>query len=329
MQILLQPHYRATEARLSKESIVLTIQDTTSLDYTTHRAMEGLGSIGAWMQGPQGLQLQSTLTFNVHGTPLGFLDVQCWARNPLTFGKKALRHQVPIEQKESNKWLKGYRAVAAVQTRCPNTTLVNVADREADLYELFAEATTQPAGPKLLVRAKHNRQLQSEQARLWQTLQARSVAGIQVLQLPRQGSRIAREARLAIRYAAVTLLAPSSHKGAPTIPLWAVYAQEQDAPADTKPLEWLLLTTLPVINFEQAIEKLLWYTRRWGIEVLHRMLKSGCSIEQRQFGRVDRLEACLAIDLVVAWRIYHLNKLGRITQKHLARCILRMPSEKR
>jgi hypothetical protein len=279
MHALLQPHYRATEARVSKEAIVLAVQDSTSLDYTTHRATEGLGAIGSWPQGPQGLHLHSTLAFGEQGTPLGFLDVQCWARDRAAFGKKQLRHQLPIEDKESYKWLKSYRALAAVQARCPDTTLVSVGDREADLYELFAEATSHPAGPKL--------------------------------QLPRQGSRAAREAQLAIRYAAVSLLAPAGHKGAPAIALWAVYAQERQAPEGVKPLEWLLLTTLPVTSFEHACEKLLWYTRRWGIEVLHRTLKSGCRIEQRQLGHADRLEACLAIDLVVAWRIYHLNKLGR------------------
>ena len=93
--------------------------------------------------------------------------------------------------------------------------------------------------------------------------------------------------------------------------VWAVLAQEEPGPADVKPLEWLLLTTLPVEDFEQAVEKLQWYAQRWGIEVLHRTLKGGCRIEQRQLGQADRLEACLAIDLVVAWRIFHLTKLGR------------------
>ena len=311
MDTLLQPHYRATQARVSKEAIVLAVQDSTSLDYTTHRATEGLGAIGSWPQGPQGLHLHSTLTFSEHGTPLGFLDVQCWARDHAAFGKKQRRHQLPIEEKESYKWLKSYRALAAVQARCPDTTLVSVGDREADLYELFAEAASHRAGPKLLVRAQHDRQLQNEQVRLWQTLQAQPLAGVQVLQLPRQGSRAAREAQLAIRYAAVSLLAPTGHKGAPALALWAIHAQEQQAPDALKPLEWLLLTTLPVMSFEHACERLLWYTRRWGIEVLHRTLKSGCRIEQRQLGHADRLEACLAIDLVVAWRIYHLNKLGR------------------
>ena len=311
MHTLLQAHYQATEARLAPESVVLAVQDTTSLDYTTHVATEGTGPIGSWVQGPQGLHLHSTLAFSTQGTPLGFLDVQCWARDRGAFGKKAKRHQLPIEEKESFKWLKSYRAVAAVQARLPNTVVVSVGDREADVYELFREAAEHLEGPKLLIRAEHNRQLEDEQRRLWQTLQDKPIAGIQVLQVPRQGSRAAREARLAIRFAAVSLCAPTGYQGAASIPVCAVFAQEQEVPAGVKPLEWLLLSTLPVTTFEQAIEKLIWYTRRWGIEVLHRTLKSGCRIEQRQLAQVDRLEACLAIDLVVAWRIYHLSKLGR------------------
>ena len=310
MDTLLQPHYRATEARVQTESIVLAVQDTTSVNYTAHAATEGLGPIGSNAKGAQGLHLHSTLAFNPQGTPLGFLDVQCWARDPEEFGKKPRRWRVPIEEKERVKWLKSLRAVAAVQARCPGTTLVSVGDREADLYALFAEALAHPDGPKLLVRAAHNRHLHGEPHRLWETLHARPVDGIQVVSVPRQGSRAARTAHLHVRYAAVSLLAPTEHSG-PALPAWAVLAQEQDGPAGATPLEWLLLTTVPVTGVEQASERLRWYARRWGIEVLHRTLKSGCRIEQRQLGHADRLEACLAIDLVVAWRIYALNKLGR------------------
>ena len=311
MQTLMQPHYQATEARLAQEAVVLAVQDTTSLNYTTHAATDGLGPIGSSANGPQGLHLHSTLTFNTTGTPLGFVDVQCWNRDIESFGKKAKRHILPIEEKESYKWIVSYRAVAAIQKRCPKTMLVSVGDREADIYELFREALADPHGPKLLVRAEHNRQVQAEQGLLWPTLEAQPVSGIQMLQVPRQGSRAAREARLAIRFATVTLAAPTGHKGGPALRVWAVLAQEEQAPPGVKPLEWMLLTTVSVETFEQAIEKLQWYARRWGIEVMHRTLKSGCRIEQRQLGRADRLEACLAIDLVVAWRIFYLTKLGR------------------
>jgi hypothetical protein len=133
------------------------------------------------------------------------------------------------------------------------------------------------------------------------------------LSVPRQGRRAARRAQLALRYAPVSLKAPKrSGPHAPPLALWAIEARELDAPADgTAALDWLLLTTLPVTTFAQAAEKLSWYTRRWGIEVYHRTLKSGCRIEERQLGTAQRLTACLAIDLVVAWRILHLTHLGR------------------
>ncbi len=310
MDTLLQPHYRATETRARAETIVLAVQDTTSLNYTAHAATAGIGPIGSTEDGPQGLHLHSTLAFNAAGTPLGLLNVQCWARDPNQFGKKEKRHQLPIEEKESIKWLKSYRAAAALQARCGGATVVSVGDREADLYELFQAAAATPKGAKLLVRAKHDRALKDEQHRLWQTIQSRPAAGIQVLQVPRQGNRMARDAHLAIRYAAVSLEAPTGQPGA-AIPVWAVLAQEQDAPPGVKPLEWMLLTTVPVATLDEAIERLTWYARRWGIEVWHRTLKSGCRIEQRQLGDSDRIEACLAIDCVVAWRIYYLTKLGR------------------
>lgn len=96
--------------------------------------------------------------------------------------------------------------------------------------------------------------------------------------------------------------------------VWAVYAREIDYSPEVKsPIEWMLLTTVEVSIFREAVERLAWYARRWGIEVYHRTLKSGCRVEDRRLNNVDRIEACLAIDLVVAWRIYWLTKQGRET----------------
>ncbi len=97
----------------------------------------------------------------------------------------------------------------------------------------------------------------------------------------------------------------------PPIQLQVVHALEQGAPKGAEPIDWWLLTTLPVASFEQAVEKVKWYGERWNIEVFHRTLKSGCRIEDRRLGDADNLQACLAIDMVVAWRICHLVKLGR------------------
>jgi Domain of unknown function (DUF4338)/Transposase DNA-binding/Transposase Tn5 dimerisation domain len=311
MDAILQSHYEASAARVSTHPVVLAVQDTTSLNYNAQPAIENLGPIGSQRDGALGLMVHDTMAFTPTGLPLGLLDVQCWARDAKQFGKHATRHARPIEDKESYKWLKSVAAVARVQEQCPQTTLVSVGDREADIFELFDFARQLKGAPKLLIRAEQNRKLTADHATLWAHLGAQPIAGVQQLQVPRRGSRAARIAKMAISHACVELKAPTRQGKLKPITVWAVWAREIDAPHKTTPLEWMLLSTCEVQNFEQACEKLTWYAARWGIEVYHRTLKSGCQIETRQLGSADRIEACLAIDLVVAWRILHLTKLGR------------------
>lgn len=313
MDRVIKSHYEATLGRVAREQIVLAVQDTTSLNYSTHPATENLGPIGSSPDGLIGLLLHDTMAFNLDGTPLGLLDVRCWARDPDDFGKKKRRQQLPIEQKESNKWLVSFLKVAEAQKRCPDTTLINVGDREADIHEFFQLAIREPSGPKILVRAWQNRLLIEGQGHLWDKVVQQELSGIQEVRVPGRGKRPARIARLEVRFAQVTLQPPKRKPELGDLPIWAVMAREVDAPANVEPLEWMLLTTIEVTNFEQAAEKLAWYAMRWGIEVYHRTLKSGCKIEERQLGHADRIEACLAVDLIVAWRIFHLTKLGRET----------------
>lgn len=310
MDAILQSHYQAAAQRASGEAVVLAVQDTTSLNYDAQPAIENLGPIGTRADAWFGLLVHDTMLFNPAGLPLGLLDVQCWARDANEFGKKHQRRELPIEQKESYKWLKSVQAAARLQARLPHTSVVSVGDREADIFELFDEVRGLAHAPKLLVRAEQNRTLTHQQGKLWEYMRARPIAGCQRLQLPRRGSRPARALKLVLSHACVELKPPQG-KRLKAIKLWAVLAREVEPPADTSALEWMLLTSCEVESLEAAIEKLAWYTQRWGIEVYHRTLKSGCQIETRQLGNADRIEACLAIDLVVAWRIMHLSKLGR------------------
>jgi hypothetical protein len=319
MEPLLRGHVEATAQRVSQHEVVLAVQDTTTLNYTAHPATNGLGPINTKKDHGVGLILHDTMAFSTEGTPLGLIDVQCWARDPEEAGKKSKRKELPIEQKESMKWLRSYRAAAEVQELCSRTLLISVGDREADIHELFHEAQKTPSGPKLLIRAERSRlrKVGEEEAEahefLWEKLPSEPVAGHQEVFIPRKGSRASRTARLEVRYAPVTLKPPKG-KDLAWVPVWAVYAREIDSSAEVKsPLEWMLLTTVEVRDFEEALERLRWYTLRWGIEVYHRVLKSGCRIEDRQLGDAARIESCLAIDLVVAWRIFWLTKQGRET----------------
>jgi hypothetical protein len=263
--------------------------------------------------------LHDTLAFTPEGTPLGLLDVQCWARDPDEAGKRHQRHQKSIEEKESFKWLQSYRRVCAVQARCPQTQLIVLADREADIYELFVEHRQTRKRAELLIRAEksRNRTLTDEDQqiqRLWSFLESQPLAGTVELRIPPRPGRSARTAILELRFAPVTLRAPKRKPDMPEVAIYALQAKEINAPADVEEsIEWMLLSTLPVESFEKAQVMLSRYARRWGIEVYHRVLKSGCRIEDRQLGAARRLENCLAIDMVVAWRIQHLTWLGRET----------------
>jgi hypothetical protein len=311
MDRVLRAHTESSVERIRAHEVVLAVQDTTTLNYSTHRATEDLGPISTKKSDAVGLVVHDTMAFSPEGTPLGLLDVQCWARDPQDRGKKYRRKQLPIEQKESMKWLRSYRVVSQVQQLCPRTMLVSVGDRESDIYELFLETLHNPRGPNLLVRCERTRNRISGHEYLWEKMANQPVSGIQVVHVPRRGCQLARDARLEVRHAEVKLKPPSG-KGYPPITVWMVYAREVDYPlAVASPLEWMLLTTVEVSSLAQACERLSWYARRWGIEVYHRTLKSGCRIEDRQLETADGLEACLALDMVVAWRIYHLTMLGR------------------
>ena len=310
MQTLLRPHIESTIERLRSQPVILAVQDTTTLNYTAHPP-EGAGPISTSKNSAVGLVLHDTMTFTPEGTPLGLLNVQCWARDPAKAGKRHRRHQLPIEEKESLKWLVSYRAVAEAQKLCSDTMLISVGDREADLYELFHEAAQHRYGPRLLVRAERTRNRQVEQEDLWQRMNAEPVAGLLDVAVPRRASRPARTARLEVRFAQVVLSPPRNSKFQP-LSVWAVYAREVGYGAEvTEPIDWMLLTTVKTESFQDACQRLSWYSRRWGIEVYHRTIKSGCRIEDRRLDDTDSLEACLAIDLVVAWRVYWLTMVGR------------------
>jgi hypothetical protein len=259
-----------------------------------------------------GLLVHDTLAVTPAGLPLGLLNVQVWARDPATFGQRHRRYALPLAQKESAKWLRSFQAAARVQAQVPGTTVVSVGDREADLYELFVQAQA-PGAPHVLVRATRERRRADGAGSLWASVAAQAPAGVHRVLLPRRPGQRTRVAALAVRFATVTLRPPKRKHRLPPVRVCAIQAREVAPPAGVEPVQWLLLTTLEVASFVQATEKLDWYTQRWTIEVFHRTLKSGCRIEDRQLGTAQRLANCLALDLVVAWRIVHLTMLGRET----------------
>ncbi|MCK9265213.1 MAG: IS4 family transposase [Deltaproteobacteria bacterium] len=313
---ILAAHYQATEERLREKDLVLIAQDTTTLNYSSHPNTRDLGPIGTASEKVRGLMVHDTMVFTPEGTPLGLLDVQCWAREGI--GSRHERHQKPIEEKESRKWLESYQAVSAVQRRCRKTRLVLMSDRESDIHELFAEQAKTPYGAQLLIRAERsrNRKAQDDDGDcdfLWPLLERQELVGTRQILVPPSEKRAARQATLAVRTLPVVLRSPKRKKKLPAARVWAVLAQEVSPPAEVEGLEWMLLSTVAVSSEQDAYERLEWYARRWGIEVYHRIMKSGCRVEARQLENAVRLQNCLAIDMIVAWRIHYLTTLGQET----------------
>lgn len=308
---LLAPHAEATLARMAAAPVVLLPQDTTELDYGGLRQTTGLGPLS--YAGTRGLFLHSLLAWQPDGVPLGVLHAHTWARpedaDPAA-GRD--RNQRSIDEKESRCWLAALRAAQSAAQRLPHTTLVTLADRGGDLYEFHD--LVQAGAPNLhaVVRAQHDRTLESHE-KLWAFMAAQPLGRRTKLAVPRRAGRPARTATLEVRWAEAAIAPPATHakKTWPPLRLWAVWARETNPPAGVEPLEWMLLTDLAVKNWTQAQEKIQWYCRRWGNEEWHRVLKSGCGVERREAQTVANLERAIAFELILAWRVLLLVKLGR------------------
>jgi hypothetical protein len=311
LENLLAPHIESTQARMAAEKVVLLPQDTTTINYTGLRATSGLGPLGE--EKGRGLWLHSTLAIRPDGVPLGVLKADCWARPEGDQPKSDQgRNAKSIDEKESLRWVQALHQAATMARRMPQTQLVILADREGDLYELHDAVQAGPENLHVLIRAQHDRNLAGHQ-KLWDFMAGQPVGQQRSLPVPRGRGQKARTATVEVRWSPITIEAPAvgCKKGWPSLGLWAVWVREINAPAGVEPIDWMLLTDLPVADAGQAWELVQWYCRRWGIEEWHRALKSGCGIEQREFKTAEHLKRVLAFDLIIAWRVLACLKLGR------------------
>lgn len=325
LESLLQTHRRQTLRRMKDQATVLLIQDTMDLNFATRTECEGLGTIGTNQTGAEskGLRLHSCLALEAdNGLPLGVVRLDGYA--PESAKGKATNR--PIEEKDSNRWLVTFKDGADLAAKLPDTRFVSVADREADIFELF-DLHRQLAGkkPDLLVRAKCDRCLEDTERKLFAELAQAPLAEKAIVEVPRQRAKIgkpskpgrpalpARQAEVELRFKEVAISAPDKPQTRNRQPLrlWAVYLVEKNPPPQATPLEWLLLTTIQVASAKQALKCLRWYCRRWRIEEWHRVMKSGCNVEEHQNHSAAALLRAIALDAIIAWRIMLLAILGR------------------
>jgi hypothetical protein len=315
---IMTSHVECTSARASAFSTVLSIQDTTFLDFKTHKKTEGLGKISNTKHpDPEGLVMHSAYMLSPSGLPLGFGFQKIWARpEPRERGNKDLWN-MPIETKESFKWLEAMRAT---QEKFGNdgTEIINICDREADVYELFCEAKR--LSSHFIVRFKHDRAVNrtTRQAAsgmaISELLRESPLLGRFSFQLIARQDRPQREVHVELRSVKYTLSAPTDKKFYKdtyyeAVEMYAVSVTET-APSED-PLEWILLTDLVVKTSEDAQLIAKFYSYRWRIEEFHRILKSGCKVEECRLQSAEKLCKHIALMTIISWRIHWLTRLAR------------------
>lgn len=326
MTHILKPHRERTVQRMKAQRTVLCIQDGTDLDYSSLAQCKGLGVIGTNQTNAQsrGLHLHTTLAITTNGLPLGVLHAQCVA--PTWKSPDDLRPSwsIPIEEKETFRWIEGLRDTVHLAAQMPQTRLIHVCDREADFFDLFEEQRRH-GRVELIVRANHNRGILEEPYKLFEAVRQAPLQRKVQVSVPYQSARPklskkkarpgrpSRQANLEVRYQRVQLCPPKYHREKDPIDIWVIHAVETCPPAGTEAIEWFVLTTMDILSGDDAVQCLRWYCLRWRIEDWHRVLKSGCGVERIAHETAERIRRAIAINLVIAWRIMLITLLGRQT----------------
>jgi hypothetical protein len=319
-EAILQPHLEATKRRMQEHSVVVIAQDTTELDYTDHPPTDArcLNK-----ENRLGLYDHTHLAVTPDGLSLGVVGVEYFDRDVEGLGKSKERSKLPIEEKESFRWLTGYRLACELARDCPETQIVSVADREADLYDIFMEAEKQakehPRSADFIIRAKIKRSIPERDReagphaykKVRDEVSNSELRATQTIELPRTPKRAARQAKLEVRAIRVTVKPPHERSSLPTVTYNVVLVEEVGGPNDGTDVSWLLITSLPIDSFDDIQLVIDDYVARWTIEVFFRVFKTGCKVEKIQLETLSRLKNCLAFYKIIAWRIMHLTQMNR------------------
>jgi len=233
---IMQPHWERTHERMSRESIVLCLDDTTELDFNG-QAIEGLGPLN--YETRRGMYLHPTYAVSPERVPLGVLNAWMWSRKPKT--EDGERHDI----KESTRWIEGYERVAEMAAELPTTRLVYVADREADILALMRRADELDTPADWLIRAKHNRSLEGGE-KLWRKVEQTEAVGELKFQMASRPGQRARTVKQEIRVRRVALPAKTG-----VLEVTCIVATEVDPPAGMKPVQWRLLTNREATGLDE------------------------------------------------------------------------------
>ena len=284
---ILEPHREATRQRIAEHPVVLVVQDTTELDFTDHPQKDA-GCLNTEKR--FGFYDHTHLAVTPDRLCLGVVGTEQYSRTPESLGKTVERKSLPIEQKESMRWLTGYRLAAQLSAECPGTQIVSVGDPEADIYDIFLEAEGHETPADFVIRGKEDRstlERNPEAVRL-------CTAKCAMKSVPR---RCGPSDRSTFPERPNASRAPpnwrSALSGYDQAAAHAIVSAERDlpgcagrrrstAPATGRDVSWLLITTLRIDTVEDVLRVIDYYVARWTIEIYFRILKTGCRVEEIQ-----------------------------------------------
>lgn len=319
---ILSGHFAATRARCDAfEGPILLLQDTTELSYQranvkaigiTKRVNSGRDKQGRVRPHTVcGMLMHSSLAVTTQGLPLGLAAVKFWTRKKFK-GTAALKRKinptrVPIEQKESVRWLENFRQ--SIELLGQPTRFVHVGDRESDIFELYC--LTRDLGSHFLVRACVDRLAGDGGHTIADEMDTTTLKGLHRIEVRTANGEMTKVA-LEIRFKRMIVQPPiGKQKRYPPLDLTVIHATERGAPKGRKPIVWKLITDLPVRGRAEAIEKIDWYAMRWKIETFHKVLKSGCQAEASKLRTAERLANLMAVFCILSWRVLWLTMLAR------------------
>jgi hypothetical protein len=320
---ILAGHFQATQSRFAAaaDDPILVLHDTTEFSY--QRKQPALvGSTKSINSGRDkagrirahticGFLMHASMAVTTEGLPLGLSAVKFWTRKKFK-GTRALKRKVnptrvPIEQKESVRWLENMSQSTELlgdPARC-----VHIGDRESDIYELFC--TAREAGTHFLVRTCVNRRAGDGGYTIAEAMDDVAILGQHRIEV-RTDKGEASEACLDIKVSRLHIQPPiGKHKRYPALDLTVIHALERSQPEGRSKIAWKLITDLPVHSCGAAIEKLNWYATRWNIEVFFKVLKSGCKAEDSKLRTAQRLANLISVLCIVSWRIFWMTMLNR------------------
>jgi hypothetical protein len=321
-QHILSGHFQATAQRFSTtDGPILVLQDTTTFSYERERP-ELIGYAGSAITSAQrrgrakpspqcGILMHSSLAVTAQGLPLGLAAIKFWSRKEFkdtaTKRSKVNFTRIPIEKKESFRWIENLRQST---TRLGDADrCVHIGDRESDIFELFCAAYE--LGTHFLVRTCTNRLAGDGGHTVADEMSEVRVKGLHRIEF-RDAKGHPHQALLEIRYRRLTVWPPvAKQRHYPALRLTVIHATERSEPVGREPIEWKLLTDLPLNSRVEAIEKIDWYAMRWKIETFHKNLKSGCKAEESQLRTASRLTNLIAIFCILAWRVFWLTEINR------------------